>query len=71
MNLTLKRYVALSKKTTGTIGAETGHSRQSIDAMIFRNSPVYVESNDTLERIKKMYRYEVMFDADAKRGEDK
>lgn len=67
MNLSLQRYVALTKRTPASIGKETGHSRQVIEQMLKRKSPVFVrcKHGDDYQSIDELYRYEVIFSATA------
>lgn len=71
MNLSLQRYVNLTKRSSASIGEETGFTRQSIDKMLSSKSPVFIECKmgDDYKRISKMYRYDVLFSSDSNHGE--
>ena len=67
MNLSLKRYVALTKRSIASIAEETGHSSPAITGMLSRKSPVFVrcKQGDDYKQIEELYRYEVLFSAAA------
>ena len=65
MNLSLQRYIALTGKSPASIGKETGRSRQAVEQMLTKKSPVFVKckQGDDYKQIEELYRYEVLFSA--------
>jgi len=71
MNLSLQRYVNMTKRTSASIGAEVGFTRQAVDKMLSSGSPVFIECEHgaNYEKIAKMYRYDVLFANESNHGE--
>lgn len=62
MEMTFKRYVAISERTLTDIAISIGESRQNCDHWVRRESPVFVDIDpDKFESIKRVYRVKEIY----------